>query len=112
MKNDEKNAAVRVSKTEPLRWANQAHFRWSEAGHNHPRLHRQPPHPTGPQAAVGQHWGLQHLTRHGLQQGVGQQGIGQQTCTGTSLHTTRGTHRVTVYGTCLATQVTQLIVFS
>jgi len=38
--------------------------------------------------------------------------IGQQIVTGTSLHTTRGMHLVTVYGTCLTTTRGFSIVFS
>jgi hypothetical protein len=41
-----------------------------------------------------------------------QQGTGQQTFTGTSLVTTLGTQRVTVYGTCFASYRQQRIVFS
>ncbi len=44
------------------------------------------------------------------QAGVQHAGTGQQTVTGTCLHTTRGTHRVTVYGTFLQTHLVQWIV--
>ena len=45
------------------------------------------------------------------QAGSQQAGAGQHTVTGTCLHTTRGTHRVTVYGTCFGTIRTQWTVF-